>query len=493
MKAEMQGTAFLAEQTVSVRLTLENRTQSVLRVPDPLLHDLSPEYILVEPNGTQTTFTHRIAREKMLPVRDPEAPPVREMMELAPNSSWSELIPLDPMFPFHQPGKYRLQIVYTINGDRITSSPMEFVIMAANVTAYAAVPQGRDTGGARLSTAWAHGAGSDFALIDAVRLGNLWGKDAGGKLYSSLVFRGTGSPVRQIGVPAMHSNRGMDFSSWIVWEEGGKLYTLRTESGNAAGTPELLYTGAPNGFRLIQPPVMDNSHNLSVFGIDVHNGTPQLVKITVDRVAKSAAIVQYRVPLPANLIAAQAAHFRENGNNHTSILFLSTDAGDLSLYALPDLPAPRVLLVARLENERPMPGVPLAAYSANDGRTYAAVATAPSAQKRVGVTMVEVAPSGERLGTPAVRSLDFSGTTLVWGYLAAGAEGPHLLWRTEAGELLYASDRTQPVSLIPRFRSDPSPCLLLGEADTFVAGVRETGSFGVEYLSLRNVNAVAPK
>jgi hypothetical protein len=414
-------------------------------------------------------------------------------MELAPHSTWSELIPLDPMFPFEQPGKYRLQIIYTTNGDRIESAPMEFQIVASNVTAYAAVPQGPETEGSRLSTAWAHGGDADIAIVDAVRLGNLWGKDAGGKLYSSVVYRGTGSPVRQIAVPAMHRERGMDFSDWIVWEQDGKVHAQRTESGNATGQPELVYTAASQGLRLVQPPVMDRSHDLSLFVVDVQNGAPHLVKISLARAPMSSASVQYRVRLTSTPAAAQAAHFSENEHGRTVIFLLAADATGMALSAVQDVSTPRVLPLTRLDNERPMTGACLAVYSRDDGRTYVAVATAPSAQGTIGVNMVEVASSGEKLRGPSVRSLDLSGTRLVWGFLAGASDGPHLLWRTDEGELLYASEKIRPVSLIPKFRSNPPPSLLLGEGKAFVAGARETGTFGVEYLSRRNINQFAAK
>jgi len=140
MKAEISAPLFLVEETVQVRLSIENRTPSVVSVPDPLLNDLTPEFIITDPHGKRTTVTHAATHPKITAMHDPEAPPSTERMDLAPRAKWSELIPLDPMLPLNEPGSYRVQVTYTVDQDRLLSPAMEFRIVSANVTAFAAAP-----------------------------------------------------------------------------------------------------------------------------------------------------------------------------------------------------------------------------------------------------------------------------------------------------------------------------------------------------------------
>ena len=387
MKAEMSAPSFLTEQTVQVRLTLENRAANVVSVPNPLLNDLTPEYIVTDPHGKQTAVTNSATHIKIEDMHDPEAPPSVERMDLPPRGRWSELIPLDPMLPLNEPGPYRLQVAYTADKDRLLSPAMEFRIMQANVTAFAVTAQGPDARGARLSTTWAHGTGSEIALADAVRLGGLWGKDAGGKLYSSVVYRGVGAPAGQIAVPAMYGDRGMDFVNWVVWEQDGKVQAQRTEAGEAKGAAELVYAGAPKAVRLIHAPVMDRQHNLRVFLVEADGQSARLMRIDLARSGATPARVAYRVPLPAAPVATQAVHFRENGQDHTLIFCLTADGGGMAISAVADGPSPKLIPVVRLENEHPLPGNSLAAYTREDGRTYVAAAMGPAKSAAIHVAM----------------------------------------------------------------------------------------------------------
>jgi hypothetical protein len=487
IRAEMPAETFLVEQTVPVRVTIENRTDSPVSVPDPLLNDLTPEYIITGPDNKQTTVTHALTHLKVASVHDPEAPPVTERMDLPPKGSWSELIPLDPMVTLSRPGTYHLQVAYTVNGQRVVTSQMRFQIIPANVSAFAVMPQGPYSREARLSTAWAHAGGDQIAVVEAVRLGRLWGRDAGGKLYSTVAYRGSGSELRQIGVPAMYSDRGMDFTNWVVWVQGGKVRAQRTEAGEARGTPELAYSSADTGLWLIDSLAMDAQHNLRIFLVEVTAGKASLLRVDVARGSPSSVRVAYRVPLPSLPVAAQAIHFRENSRDQ-SLIFCLTTGNESSLLAIPDGPSPAVISLNRF-NRQLLPGHALSVYRGDDGLTYASVAVNSGSGTSISVATVAAKGTGERVGDVATRdiSLGENSSLLAWGFLADTRDGPQLLWRNQQGRLLYCSATVLPVFLVPAFRAAPPPALLIGDSSAFVAGVRETGAFGIERISRDNV------
>lgn len=484
VKAEMGAETFLVEQTVPVRLTLENHRERAARVADPFLNETNPEYLITRPDGSRVTVTHTAARAPG-PVRDPEAPPVTATMDLAPGAKWSELVPLDRMLPLTTPGVYGLQVAFTIDGQRVVTSEARFKIAPANVTAFAATPQGAYSREARLSTAWAHSDASGTAVIDAVRLGRRWGDDRTGKLYSHVVHRGGRASIRQIAVPAMYADRGMDFVNWVVWIDGGRVQAQRTQAGKAAGDAETLYSTDANLW-LVDPPVMDAGHRLSVFLVESRAARAELLRLDLERATPSAPKTVYRVSLPGLPVAAQALHFRANGIDRSLIFSVAAAAGQMVIAVVPDAPSPAAVILAQLGDERPLRGRPLSVYSIDGGETFAACALAPAKNGVVRIITAAVRANGESTGQAPAQQIALGDKALLeWGSLAASPAGAHLLWRDGQGRLQYCSTRFPPARLTAEFKADPLPGLLIGDGAVFLAGVRAGGPFGIEQITRR--------
>lgn len=484
---------YLLEESVRVRVTILNRGASAVEIPDPLANDATPEYTITDPHGRQATVTHAATRKKVPNVHDPEARPVLQKMTLAPQAAWSEWMPIDRMLELREPGRYKLQVTYTADGDRMQSPVMEFEIRRVNVTAFSLQPQGADWHTARLSTAWAHGAGSTISLVDAVRLGNSWGKDFGGSLYSSAVMRGAGGTVAQVALPATYRDRGMDFTNWIVWRQGERIQAQRTEGGQPSGGPELLYAGsAEKTAVVVDAPVMDGRHDLTAFLVEQTGGKAQLLRARLRWERGAVATVDQSLSLPAAPDAAEAVHFEEGGRDRTLVFLAFSSGGRLRITSL-DGDSMKPSVVADVENARLLPGRPLAAYT-HEGTTYVTAALSPVENGAVRMVALEVQPSGARQRGPtesALRVGEAGEPDEVC--LVVGSDGPHLLWADRKGGFGYASNKTRAVAVLPAFRRAPLPTLLVSEGSIFVAGVRDSGAFGIEQLTPEKLRNLLPK
>jgi len=151
---------------------------------------------------------------------------------------------------------------------------------------------------------------------------------------------------------------------------------------------------------------------------------------------------------------------------------------------LVDGPAPAPALLARIDRDTPLPGVPLALCRTAGGRIAAAFAArGPAAGGVIRVHSLTVAEDGTVEGGAAVQEVALGeAAPPVWASLAISGAGTYILWRTEDGSLYYRSPSVPASRVATRFQVHPQPALLVASGKAFVAGARADGVFTIEQL-----------
>ena len=470
--------SFVVGEGVTFRLTIRNSGSTPVTVADPLLHEVDPVYTVTAPDGAVKQVRLLSARVPS-PLIEPNAPPAEIAMEIPANSAWSEELVLDPMLLLTEPGSYLLQATVSERGTPVASAPASFTIEAARVTAFGAAFGPVKSAASRLFVSWAHAGKTGARIVEEVRGERAWGDDRRGKLYSGALASQVRGPVEQVAVAEPLFVRGMDFHGWVAWTEPGAISVLRTNAGKAEGGAQIvLKTTAPTS--LIGPLAMNGSHDARLYAVERGPGGAQLTRVDVPRDLSGQAKVVSRTALPFAPESTVALH---DEHARSVIVLAGTSDGTTSVVAVDDGAKPRVVEFGPLGPW--VRGRPLGARRISDGRIEVVCLTSDARhphQARMFRAVLETEPLSVRSQSSAdVPGLDPA--EIRWASVAALGGGEQILWRSAKGEIYTRGPAGAARRLADRFADSPVPQLLSPEGDTFVAAVREGGTFGIERLA----------
>jgi hypothetical protein len=254
----LRKTTHVVHETVTVDVVVTHDGSGSVRVPDPFHCDSNaPEYTLIGPAFPRgLTFSFASAgRASPLPAGTPQP-----MVDLAPGEVLESDIPLTDWIDVREPGRYELTARFETPAGTVTSAPVSFEIVAAQLVSLGLGLNVGVAGVPTIWTGWIAEASAGRILGDAVfqerrpDLGEI-------TRHSMQAVSTVGSNATDVLVPQTNYDRMDRLTFWRVWMEGTTLHAHL--AGDAAPRQLDLRPGA----RLIRPAVLDGHGVLDVFAI----------------------------------------------------------------------------------------------------------------------------------------------------------------------------------------------------------------------------------
>jgi len=122
----LEGDRFLAQETIILKVEIENRTGALQDMPDA--EDLrNPQYSY---HVTGPTFPHGVDFKPRISLPDPNSPTI---VKVAPGEHLLVQLPLQKMFHLEKPGRYTLTAKYAWRGQVDVFPPIQFAIEEGTV------------------------------------------------------------------------------------------------------------------------------------------------------------------------------------------------------------------------------------------------------------------------------------------------------------------------------------------------------------------------
>jgi hypothetical protein len=483
MNTEMTSKSYVVGEIIQLRILLENPGSSVIRVPDPLLNESSPNYLITEPDGTHLTINLCKARIPN-PMHDPEVMPAQDEMELPPKGKWSAEIPLNPMFEPTKIGQYKIQVALDVDTTQVRGPEMQFELRPANIVALTAVPEQTESAGLRLIAAWAHVDDTDAFIVEETRLGGLWDNSRLGRLYTTRIDKIVDSSIALVDVPEMPTRGGMDFTNWLVWTEDTAIRVQRAQAGTVLHKSETLLSGEGN-WALAGHPVMDSAHNLRVFAIKQVKGQATFYQAGIDWDKTGSAAIHSSVILPFMPSSSTVVHSRGDKRDYTVTFCVGQGKTGTSLIMIRSNHMATVEEVATFGQDVVLPGQPLDACETSSGKVAIVCLVRPG-DKPDALRVYTIPVDGKQ--KPVISSRDIElpadiSTETIWCTISATPESNHLLWLDGSGNWWYGTEHTGPARLSLICRTNPPPRFIFDGAIAYLVVASNNGAFQVLKLA----------